>query len=224
MLLVTWASLAAIALTTGVTLFINPEYFGFRYLLWPTPYLALLAGLSMDRALASPGSTRRVAVAAGLVLAVSSSVSLISMRQVTPAGYEPGPQVPQTVALESLVEKLRDLGVRHVYSTDAMFQWVLMFATDKRIQARWITASDRLPGIPPSIDRALRSGERVAVVGPADHGDLIQRVSGKRAQDERRVEFVGSQYVLWVDPTEKDLRRLGFEISPPRTPLPAALP
>ena len=206
--------LVSVVLTIGVSLWINPEYFGFRYLIWPTTYLALLASFGLDRALRSPGKLRRLALATGVGLALTSTASLIAMGQVTSHGYAPNDPPPEAEALQSLVARLHALGIHHVYSTDPMFQWVLMFASKEGTRARWITADDRVPEYPRAVDDALRSGQPVAIVGPAIHRGALLAAAADSKFAESRIESIGPHYVLWPEPSEVELRALGFEIAP----------
>jgi hypothetical protein len=95
-----------------------------------------------------------------------------------------------------------------------MFQWVLMFASEEGTRARWITADDRVPEYPRAVDDALRSGQPVAIVGPAIHRGVLLAAAADSKFAESRIESFGPHYVLWPEPSEVELRALGFEIAP----------
>jgi hypothetical protein len=62
-------------------------------------------------------------------------------------------------------------GVHHVYSGDAMMQWMLIFESGEDVIARWREPLDRFPRYPREVDQARQTGLPVRLVVVASRPD-----------------------------------------------------
>lgn len=68
-------------------------------------------------------------------------------------------------ALEESLDYLRKQHIRHVYATDCMLPWEVMFYSDEQILSRMFYFPGRYPVYDTMVDRALYMGEKTAVIG-----------------------------------------------------------
>src|SRR5262249_45748956 len=115
-------------------------------------------------------------------------------------------------AVAALLERLNAEGVRHVYCTDPMLQWTIMWQSRERIHARWVHPTDRVPEHPAAVDRALFSGQRGAVIGAANEAGALAdalRAAGR----PRDPIIVAGSFSLALDPGTAAVRHLGFGLN-----------
>jgi hypothetical protein len=92
------------------------------------------------------------------------------------------------------------------FSTNALLQWQIMFYSRESVIARWTANIDRYPAYVSEVDRALASGERVAVVGYVGFtGGLENLVSNPSAITE-----IDRKYFVYLDADRPLLERAGF--------------
>lgn len=184
-----------------------------RYLL-PIPGLAilLLATETAERTrVGGPGAARRrvVSAAAGLVLAASGTAAMVALRDLPLAGRVRPQVASERRALAQLVATLEARGVAHVYCDHHLLQWMLVAGSGERILARWQLAVDRVPRYARAVDRARAEGRPVALVAYHSQRVRIDALLGPRQPPPLEVE---GRYVVYFDPTEGELERLGFEL------------
>jgi hypothetical protein len=64
----------------------------------------------------------------------------------------------------AVMEKLESHEIQYVYCTDPMLQWNIVFASEERILARWISPQDRIPAYSKAVDEARLSGKPIAFI------------------------------------------------------------
>jgi hypothetical protein len=132
-------------------------------LLYPLGCGVLAAGLA--------GFARRRTWLAALAIA-GAAVQVHVMFD--PAVHGPDPQ-DRGILRANLADVLASLearGVRHVYCTDPMFQWNLVWASRERVLARWRNPVDRVPEYPAQVDAARRAGLPIALVARVSPASL----------------------------------------------------
>jgi hypothetical protein len=101
-----------------------------------------------------------------------SLIALGALSQVEFANYaylwnRPDDGVSERDRLQRAIDYLDSHRVRHVFSTNGLLQWQVMFYSGEAITARYTSESDRYPSFVADVDRALAAGEAVAVMGYA---------------------------------------------------------
>jgi hypothetical protein len=205
---VTALAFGVVAVLAG-SLAIGAE-FAFRYLL---PIATPLAVVSAIGWCSIPALRGRLATALGV-----GAVTLVGMgafiEQAALARHADG-SAPEPARVRALVEALAERGIAHVYSSDPLFQWNLMFASHQRVLARWLPATDRMPDIPPAVDRARREGRPTALVGLVADPDRGAEVVSQLRADGHAAELVAGRFVVLERPSAELLRSLGFELDEP---------
>jgi len=202
------------ALPIVATLGLRTQPYMYRYLAPAVAPLLLAVAIAAAAALA-PGHRRRALVAAGLAaLVITSALALSEFRRVSASGVEVGPGFTPRTAFGALLARLRAAGVRHVYCSDPMWQWTIMWESGEQIVARWLHPEDRVPDFPAAVDRALFEGRPVAFVGQvAEVGELAAALQA--AGRPGAPEIVAGTFTVVVDPGIDVIRRLGFILNEP---------
>jgi hypothetical protein len=107
--------------------------------------------------------------------------------------------------LHETIARLDAAGVRHVFVTNGLLQWQLLFYSGERVTARFTADRDRYPAYVAEVDRALEAGEPVAVVGYARARRNLERLV-----DPAAVITIGDRYYVYLGPGADLLRTLGF--------------
>lgn len=180
-----------------------------RYLLPLASLGALLVATEAVRWI-DEGLPRARVVAVVSLLTVCGTAAIASQSKLAFSGSIRPQVASEREAAEQLIARLEESGVHHVYCHDNLLQWVVIALSQERIEARWHIQADRYPDYVRSVDAALRSGERVALVGYLFQGRSIERAAdGERPA---RSEPVGGRYVILWDPRADELERLEFEL------------
>ena len=204
-----------IALVLGLTLFMNPGRFGFRYLL---PLASLLA-LALAAELARIDLRRPRSVAAGLIaitfLGITGLGALVEVAEGRPNVAVDERQPPPAVAMQTLLDDLTSAGVHNVYSLRPTLQWRILFESRETIIARWVNAIDRRPEYPRAVDRALYAELPVAIVGDSEQRARVARRLEAEGYAASRIRESGGRY-FWIPQVDVQLvQKLGFELTPP---------
>lgn len=184
--------------------------FAFRYLLPIATPIAVMAAIGW-RALPALRGRRATALGAGAVALVGMGAFVDQAA----LGRHADGDAPEPALVRALVEALTERGIAHVYSSDPLFQWNLMFASDRRILVRWTPARDRMPEIPPAVDRARREGRPTALVGLVADSDRGAEVASQLRADGHAVHLVAGRFVVLERPSAALLQGLGFELDEP---------
>jgi hypothetical protein len=209
------ACVASMLLVIAFSLFVNKFQFGYRYFLPVTGFLAMFLGMELAHAL--KGRFRKLVLGAiGLMVLTSagSAIELGRMPSLFPATEAAADALPEAQAVPALCQRLLSEKIAHVYCLDPMFQWNLMFESRERIRARWFQPGDRVPEYGVSVDRALLSGQRVAVVGNLQQLDKLGIFLTQRGQTMPVVWVIGQRYFIMPDPDAQFVQELGFEFNP----------
>lgn len=143
----------------GTLLIVRPEELAARHLLPVLPIFCLLLGRWLASLQPAPALI-------GLLL-LGTSGAAVQLREVaSPAIHGAGPHgrgVDRQNVLDVLAELARD-DVAHVYSGDAMLQWMLIFESRERVIARWRKPVGRVPRYAREVDQARLDGRPVRLV------------------------------------------------------------
>jgi len=181
-----------------------------RYLLSLNAPLVLLAGFeSFDLAERRRVSMRRL-VSTGVVMLALEGISMIEFSRFTYMWWQNEATRPSEArTLQHVIDYMKSRGATHAYSMNALLQWQISFYSREGVIARWKVTDDRYPRYIDEVDRALRRGEPVAIVGYVGYsGGLEDLVPDRRAL----VEFDG-KYFAFVGADRQLLTRLGFRLT-----------
>jgi hypothetical protein len=149
---------------------------------------------------------------------LGSMIALGALSQVEFSSYaylwnRPNDGVSERARLQRMVDHLESHGVRHVFSTNGLLQWQLMFYSREAVTARYTSPRDRYQAYVTAVDRALEAGEPVAVVGYArPMRDLLIKRAG--SHDALAID---DRYFVYLGPDKDLLTSLGFRfVEPPR--------
>ena len=204
---------ASIALVLAFSLVVDVDDFQFRYLLPVASVLVLSICIELGRAWGSTHRRRIVAGAAALLLGTTGLGAILEQGERGRFGlHAPGP-TSLRADTDALLATLASNGVKHVYCLHPTFQWNLAFYSGERVTARWLDPVDRLPELPRSVDRALRDGKNVAIVGWSRQiGWLRQRLE-RAGITEVELRRAGHR-LFWIpDPSPALIRAAGFRSS-----------
>jgi hypothetical protein len=206
------AAAAAVCATIAVTLLMNNDLYGFRYLLPLGEFLVL--SLSLELANLRAGSAIRAAAAGGLALLLASgALALWRTRRLTSSGFDTPRGFQDAAAVRDVVGYLEARDIGHVYTMLPILQWTLMFEGRGKIQARWAIVGDRYPPAGKAVDRALREGKPAALVGTRESRPDIKRLCEKLGFPKVRVDWIDDWY--WVVPNVPPelIQKLHFPMS-----------
>jgi hypothetical protein len=139
-----------------------------RYLLPLGALLVALAGVEVVDLVDRRLLPRRAAI---LATAATLLVGSLSMREFGDFNYlwkNPPNRWTEARRLQQLLAYLKVEDVSRVFSMNGMLDSQLVFYSDERVLSRWADPLGRYPPYVTAVDRALASGERVAVVGYTD--------------------------------------------------------
>lgn len=199
--------------------------FNYRYLLPAADFLVILLALEGGRMLGQTPAKRLAASALLAVLLAAGALGMVRARTLVLAWTVEPRVASERQALDALLAALSVQDVGHVYCTNPTLQWTITFTSREEVLARWMPPDDRYPPIPRAVDRALRSGDRVALVGYLDDlPGVLQAVERLRHPTPAVTEIEGRYFVL-PRPHPDLLKALGFQLnSPSTTPEEPALP
>jgi len=185
--------------------------FGYRYLLPVSGALPLLLALVVPRLFESRSRGRWSAGAALLLLLGAGTLALMEVPSRAARTLPDDPYALEAGEVGRLLAEIRGAQVAHVYSLDPLLQWNLMFASRGEVLARWLTASDRRPGIPIAIDAAVAGGAPVVLAARRSQAEYLRSRLGEARAQELPTALVTRHLILLAGLTVEDLRALGFE-------------
>lgn len=97
--------------------------------------------------------------------------------------------------MNGLISRLEKENIHHVYSTETMLAWEIMFYSNEEILSRTFYFPGRYPQYDTTVDKALYTGKRTAVFGWKEE---YAEVALKQVDHE-------DHYFLSLDPTKKAL-------------------
>jgi hypothetical protein len=141
---------------------------------------------------------------------VGSVIALGALAHLEAADYSylwtlPDDGVREKERLARVLEYVEARGIRHVFSTNGLLQWQIMFYSDEKLVARFRSDRDRYPEYVAEVDRALAAGEPVAVVGYATPmRDLVRAAAPDEAIS------IDDRYFVYLGADKAKLTDLGF--------------
>jgi hypothetical protein len=189
-----------------------------RYLL---PIGALLVGLAgveladvVDRRLLS----KTAAASLTLAMLLLGALSMREFREFNYLWKNPPNAWTEARRLQQVIGYLKVKDVRRVFSMNGLLDSQLVFYSNEQVLSRWTDPLGRYPAYVKEVDRALASGEPVALVGytntsgapgcwdvPVCTGGIESTVANPES-----IFIVDGKYFIYVGPSEKLLRTLGF--------------
>lgn len=195
--------------TVGYCLFFNEMYYGFRYLLPLSGFMLLWLGAEFDllrRLKILPKAFFLVVVP---VFLAAGGLSLYNFRNYSLHTYT-NLEIPKTGTederLNELLGFLKQHNVAHVYSTDQLLEWFIPFYSAETIFPRALPVTDRLPEYPQRVDAALQAGKPVAFI---DYYPPEKWYDTLFVHPENAVR-VGHWYFVYLNPTRRELEKMGF--------------
>jgi hypothetical protein len=181
-----------------------------RYMLSMNVPLAFLAGIEFlacaDRLRLS---NRHRAAAIALVLAIEG-VSATEFARFTYMWWRNPRNGPsETATIEKVVGYMSARGARHAYSMNALLQWQISFYSREAIVARWTASADRYPAYITEVDRALDTGEAVAVVGYVGFTNGLERL----VRDPQAIVEIDGKYFVYFGADKELLTRARFRFA-----------
>ena len=215
----TYGPLAAATVGTlsviAATLFMNDQFFGFRYLLPVTGLLAVSIGLSFNPQIFYHRKVRLWGWVIGLGLLPLAWFSHSAFDILTYNGLAEPNIKSESAVLKQLFDNLYKKHVAHVYCLHPMFQWNLTFLSGEAVVARWHETDGRAPEFPRQVDNAHSAGEKVALIGFNNQLGVIEPWLEKHPEDKGLLEHIQDRYFIFYDPTYAMLKSLGFRIIQP---------
>ena len=136
-----------------------------RYLLPLSAPLVALAGIELADLVDRGVLPARVVSAATAVALALGSASMIEFRNFNYLWTNPPNRLSESKRLQQMINALDSRDVHRVFSMNGLLDTQLIFYSDEKIISRWASGTDRHPAYVEEVNRALASGERVAVVG-----------------------------------------------------------
>lgn len=165
------------------------------------PWVAVEAVDLSDR-LRVPAWTRAATVAGLLAI---GAVSLLESSDYAYLWDRPHDDIREKDRLSRTIDFLEAHGVRHVFATNGLLQWQLLFYSSEGLVARYMSDRDRYPPYVAEVDRALAAGEPVALVGYA----TPMRELVRSAPSDTAIA-VDDRYFVSLGPDKDLLSGLGF--------------
>jgi hypothetical protein len=199
------------------TLPVNHILFGFRYILPLTGFLVILMAVEISRFLAAPGRRRTVVLGPVVILIACGMASMVELGRVSFSGSSAHGRDAEAAATDNLIRYMLDNDIHYVYSVDPMLTWTIIFASQERILARWVSRTDRYAAYPRAVDRALMKGKGVAIVGRVRPNGLYS-IELKRFDEELKKagcdgptpQVIGDVYFVFPNPSITFLKALRF--------------
>ncbi|MCC7125928.1 MAG: glycosyltransferase family 39 protein [Acidobacteria bacterium] len=120
-------------------------------------------------------------------------------------GDAPSDGRDETARITRLIDDIKAQGIRHVFSTNGLLQWQLMFYSDETLIARAAAEVDRYPHYVEEVDRALDDGLPIAVVG---YTHTMRGIDDWAAPDT--IVRIDDKYWLYTGADKNLLRGIGF--------------
>lgn len=195
------ACLLAVALVFIFSLVVTPADYGYRYGLPAVGFICLALGIELSATLGA--RQRPVRMTARAILAIfllGGSVSLVELGRLNFSGTAVRSGTPEGPALQALVDYLLRHQIQHVFCSDGMFQWKLIFISRERIKTRYLDPLDRYPAYPQAVEQALFSGQPVAIVHEATDARKFTETFARAGFGHLRLELVANRYIVLQNP------------------------
>jgi hypothetical protein len=178
-----------------------------RYLLPLAALLALWAGVEA-RSLAGR-TAKRLAGASGVALLLGV-VSMVEFRAFSFLPPVPSGGLSEEKRLDAAIAHMQMKGAGHAISLHPLLQWQVTFYSREAVVARWTYPVDRYPPYVSAVDRAVREGAPVAVIGYTGATRGLETL----VTDPRSIVTVDGRYVVYVGADRAMLEKLGVRFRP----------
>jgi len=180
-----------------------------RYVLALHAPLGFVAGVELFDLVDRHWISRGAGLTAIAVMLALQTASLLEFSRYSYMWWTNAPDAPsESKTLRKVVGHLRSRGATHVFTMNALLQWQITFYSDEAVIARWKTMRERYSPYVTEIDRAVASGEPIAIVGYTGYTDGLERI----VRDPDAITHVDGKYFIYFHPDEETLRRAGFEL------------
>jgi hypothetical protein len=179
-----------------------------RYVMALNAPLVFLAGVEFfDLADRYRVPIRKWMAAIVCVLALEA-VSMSEFAHYTYMWWTNAPNSPsETKTLRKVIGHLRSRGVSHAFAMNALLQWQITFYSRETVVARWKADRDRYPPYITEVDRAVDSGETVAIVGYLGYSYGLERM----VSNPDAIVTIDGKYFVYVGAEKDLLKRAGFD-------------
>lgn len=201
------ASLFAVGLVFVFSLVVTPKDYGFRYGVPGIGFLCLTLGIELNTALGIGKKYKRMIARAILaILLLGGFVSLVELGRLNFSGSAVRTATPESRDLQALVDYLLHRQIHHVFCTEGMFQWKLIFVSREAISTRFLDSLDRYTVYPQAVEQALFSGQPVAIVVEAADARKFMELFARGGYGYLPFELVANRYVVLANPPLKLLQ------------------
>jgi hypothetical protein len=208
------ACLLALLLVIAVTLVVNTKTFGFRYFLPLAGILIFFLSFEFSHISNQTRNSKAITTITVIMVIISGMLSSIEARFHSRFGTIEYRSSFQN-ARDDLIEDLLSNEIKHVYCLHPTFQWNIIFASQEQIIARWKHPIDRYPPYPKAVDLALRSGEKVAIVGMTYQLKEIKKSLKMTGQSDSQIRKAGEHFFWIAEPGIALIRQSGFKLNEP---------
>lgn len=195
------AGFLAVSLVLLFSLVVTPADYGYRYGVPAIGFLCLALGIELSALLDARKKSLRIFARVLLaVILFGGAVSLIELGGLNFSGSAVRSRSPEDRDLQTLVDYLLQRKIRHVFCTDGMFQWKLIFISHEGIQTRFLHSLDRYTVYPQAVEQALYSDQPVAIVHEGTDARKFTELVARAGFGYLRVELVANRYVVLQNP------------------------
>jgi len=199
-----WTTLLSVGAVLAAYPLISRGLHAYRY------FLPLLQVMIVFLALQLPGRGWSARLATG-VLILCGLIALLETPRCFFGASRGRTGDTLATALDRLADHLLTRGVHHAYATGGFCLFTLPFLTEERIRARGLSTEDRLPENARAVDRALRGGEKTALIGPLEVLALLaDRLRSVGVALPEEMEVIGGTFIVAHDPTPEQLKACWF--------------
>ena len=203
----THACFVAVALILIFSLAVTPADYGYRYGLPALGFICLALGIELSARLGTKQRPVRVSARAILTLfLLGGSVSLVELGRLNFSGTAVRAGTPEGPALQNLVDYLLHHQIQHVFCSDGMFQWKLLFVSRERIKTRYLDPRDRYPAYPQAVEQALLNRQPIAIVHEAADARNVRESFARAGFGYLRIELVANRYIVLQNPPRELLQ------------------
>lgn len=187
-------------------LFINPDFYGYRYLVPTISFQSMLIGLEIGFLWDSLRFRKSFAVylICFTLISIVAAYTTFSRTSFSGSMSQTG---SESKDLQRLVTYLNLHNTRHVYCFDPLLQWKIMFSSHGKIVVRWFSERDRYQAYPMAVDKAFYKGLPVSFVGETLQIESIKKNLAELGFLKDIPELVGNRYFVIRNPSKKLILR-----------------
>jgi hypothetical protein len=192
-----------------------------RYLLPLSAPLVVLGGEAMAALIDRRLLPKRLVAGMTCALLVLGLLSMREFRQFAFLWTNPPNSLTEAARLQRLLDYVKSRGAMHVFSMNGLLSPQLIFYSNEEVLSRSTYLTDRYPPYVEAVDRALKDGRPIAVVGYTDDSGApgcwnVPICTGGIATlipDRESLFTVDGKYFAYVGADQELLRKLHFQLS-----------